>query len=289
MAELTRELLINKYWQEGKSLAQIAKQFSLPSASSILKVMRNFDIPRRTLLEAAALNPPPNLKRPNLQTSKELAYIIGVHLGDGCVNIRFDKFQYQWRVKGEREFVDNIARVLQLIGLNSWINRENDCFRISTASRIFVQWLTKLSLQNIETLLVSDNLKLSFIEGFYDAEGYLGIVHRQNRTFPHIWVKIGNTNLPLLEMCQRLLTDLGIYSRVYLSNRVKPPRQTYYQLTVPSYYWTQNFLSKVESCIPHKGLIMLNDKLASYPAPRIRPKKRTLREAYGGSNVRTKT
>jgi len=215
---------------------------------------------------------------PKLEFNNNMAYLLGAYLGDGYAALNGKEF----RLKGEITFTSKVAQSLNTIGLNPHIKPDKGCFLVQAASTKFILWLHQLSLKDIETMLVNDNLKLSFIEGFYDAEGYLGIVHRQNRTFPHIWVKIGNTNLPLLEMCQRLLTDLGIYSRVYLSNRVKPPRQAYYHLTVPSYYWTQNFLSKVESCIPHKGLIMLNDKLASYPAPRIRPKKRTLREAYRG-------
>jgi intein-encoded DNA endonuclease-like protein len=152
--------------------------------------------------------------RPNLTPSPELAYVIGVVLGDGCL----DRSHYAVRLKAKdfdftEEFNSSICRVLNKAKPYA-INREHKYghFIVAATSKSLYLFL-KNGMDSYEPII--DKYSSEFIRGFADSEGtpsYSG--KRRNPV-----VRIVNTNLTLLKYIQRLLRD-----RFQIESRIQPQR-----------------------------------------------------------------
>jgi hypothetical protein len=154
-----------------------------------------------------------NLARinPNLYPTQELAYILGVLLGDGDVGLFYDGKSIRPRIRlkaTSKEFVLSFKNTLEKIGLHPFIGfsksknpRWRDCYYTYAYSKVFYKWYENLSMNDIFKIIRNNkNLIVQFLRGIYESEGSL--------TKYDLRV-ICNTDFGLIRLVEELLLFLG--------------------------------------------------------------------------------
>jgi len=188
-----------------------------------------------------------------LTISDDLAYIIGVLLGDGSVSSCKDgHYTIQLSVTSKKfalEFFSSLKR----IGLNPHIAvfpppkpsrlrngkviiPKKKQYRVRAYSKKFVLWFKKLTFEEIERMLNCKMLQAAFVRGIYESEGNIRKDSRGNRR-----IVIANTNLELLKLVQKILYKWGVYATISDSPK--------YQLRFFRSKDIQNFLKITRPCI----------------------------------------
>jgi DNA-binding transcriptional regulator WhiA len=190
------------------------------------------------------------LVKPRLDVTPDLAYILGVLKGDGCV--------YKHRrgadvklVTKDYTFARSFAEALTRIGLNPRIYLESNnqslgrgvYFRVEASSKAFYTWYKSMSLKDIESMLTSQELIASFIRGFYESEG--------NYYKPEHCIHIYNTDRELIEMLQRLLQKLGLNFNIYVKKHNGRSNKPLYVLHKKHGEEVRKFFEIVKPCIKH--------------------------------------
>lgn len=157
----------------------------------------------------------PAIFNKNLLFEKELFYVLGALLGDGCA--------YHWKkgdVKmliliGDYNFTKKYTEKLIKCSQNrvkNYINRSKNIWSVRigniTLYNLFKE--IRLDLNKLTTLIKKENFRensLQFIEGFFDAEGCVKIIKEPVRKTPKICLDITNTNYVLLELIRALLKE----------------------------------------------------------------------------------
>jgi len=153
---------------------------------------------------------------PDLSPSPELAYILGVIDGDGCVSghndIRLGTKDY--------EFAQEFRRALKAIGLRANVNkksywnknlkRQYHGWRCYANSAAFVRWYRGLAQEQKGRIV--EQFPEQYLKGFFESEGTYTI-----HTNGSANVVFSNTDYELLLMVQRLLTMLGYESNIHES------------------------------------------------------------------------
>jgi intein-encoded DNA endonuclease-like protein len=252
METLTKEKLYDLYWNQGLSSREIAKMHGI-SYKKVLKLMRKFGIPRREP------NNPYTKEWWKPEKSPELAYVIGVIVGDGNADIGNNKVTLGTK---DIEFAEAFKNAIEKIGLHVWIRWRKDRKRwvVTCQKQEFARFLKQFKEvpRKILEWVVSEDEKRMFIRGFYDSEGSITLSSRGN-----IQYRIYNTNLELLEICQKFLTDLGIESKMYVVRKkgdvVKLPsgrtivvEDPEYVIVVSNQTNIQKFETLIGSSIPRK-------------------------------------
>lgn len=151
------------------------------------------------------------MKRVNLDSSPALAYIIGVYFGDASLLQKSDH-RYAIRLKViDREFAEVFAKALREIGLNPSVGFEREKTR---SNRWYVEAYGKglfMFLKGPKERLfdVARAYPREFLRGFFDSEG--SVIVTKNR----IRVEACNYDWEVLELCRKLLDNLGIHSKIY--------------------------------------------------------------------------
>lgn len=164
---------------------------------------------------------------PTVEPSTDLAYILGVLLGDGTV------YRNKRRNGAERiialsvkdlEFAKAFLDALRKINLHPhfYFYRKNATYRVRAYSRIFHDWFKSLDMEKIEQLVTtSPELARSFLKGFYDSEGSLILSTKrycQGRRYyehPLIEVRMSNTDNKKASLIFAVLKYLGFHPRIY--------------------------------------------------------------------------
>ena len=152
-----------------------------------------------------------NLVRPNTSPSVALSYVLGTLLGDGYVYLK--QYLIGLGVKAE-EFADAYFHALSKIGLhpNKYVRPDDGRFVVTAKSKLFCEWFLKLSLKDIEKLLLTNKaLIYAFLRGFFDSDGTI------NRNAP--FIAFYNSNKALLRLVQRLLKEVGFESSFHQHHR----------------------------------------------------------------------
>lgn len=213
-----------------------------------------------------------------LQPSKELAYIIGVVMGDGFPTLSKKKKRYNDVFVMLRaidlEFIEEFARCLGVVlGREPpkvrYIKSENR-YVISVMDEALFELLYGRSINKIKPFVeYCDECKAMFLRGFFDSEGSIS----KDDT-----LKAYNSNYELLEYVKKLLTDLGIEATgPHLSTKkeklLKSPRtgkiyrrrkDVYYiyvrRQSIPTFYQKVGFTiirkkKRLEEFLRRRGLI----------------------------------
>ena len=178
----------------------------------------------------------------NLSPSPELAYILGVMVGDGCAG----EYTKNCNGKGKKsydiklgvihyKFAKRFAIALKKIGLhpNTWKdkkvrdNRENEqkLWHTEAYSKVFVRFY--LALKNDLDALkdFADNCpngKRMFLRGFYESEGHHGVYdYQRGNRIQHVkHLHMTNTNPELVEIVIiAFLHDLGFHPYTDIQKR----------------------------------------------------------------------
>ncbi|RLF90670.1 DNA endonuclease, partial [Thermococci archaeon] len=238
------------------------KGLSYSKITKILKEKKGVKISKATVMRwcKGESDPLRKVRRINFE-SPSLAYVVGVHLGDGSVSLD-DRYRYRIRLKVvDREFAEAFAEALKDIGLRPSLYWENDSSRVG-------RWVVEAVSKELYMFLTGSREKLfevarrwpvEFLRGFFDSEGSV-YVDKKNPRIGRI--TIGNSDLEVLELCKELLEKLGISSNIYLVKRVgdisyirgKEYRYTkdFYILAIGRIASRKKFAKFVGSTIPKK-------------------------------------
>lgn len=183
----------------------------------------------------------------NLEPSPELAYILGVCLGDGCVKSyikgKEKKTSYEiiLAVK-HKEFAESFKRALEKIGLRPNMHltyrkdrpNESPLWRIEAHSKVFVEWYKEIASNMdklYEFLKKCPNGFKEFIRGFYESEGHyyegynkLGGLQRN--------LCIYNTDKDLIDLVARILKEMGFIISITVTKRQHLGWKDKYQIRV---------------------------------------------------------
>lgn len=191
---------------------------------------------------------------PVLDTSKDLAYILGVIFGDGHVSPDrivmsvtdkpfADSFHQALERLGFRPTlkVDSVETLINRKPKNAHIMPTKDQYRVSACSREFVRWFQKLDFNILSAMFNSSELIVAFLRGFYESDGS---VHEGYLSFH-------NTDLPLLEFTQQLTDHLGFKFRIYETKHL-PSGKICYALTISAKPSIGRFLAIVKPCVKNQ-------------------------------------
>jgi len=154
---------------------------------------------------------------PDLTPRPDLAYLLGAYLGDGRTAGEQDK-KVRFKV-ADREFAEllnaSVAKILRT--KEKPVTMEQEFYCVNYDSAVLYDYLQQpLELQ---TPLV-ESFSAMFLRGFFDAEGYVApqLFHR-SRTLGSVIVGAANRNLEYLGLARRLLANLGVSSRLRVTNK----------------------------------------------------------------------
>jgi len=221
---VTKEELQRLYYDEELSLNEIARLYGV-SRTTVIRWMNRHGIKRRNKREATKLfyRKHPEVKEKisekarkpiNLSSSKALAYILGVLLGDGCV-YKDSKWRHVIKLRvTDKAFAESFMRALREIGLNSRLDIEQrkgysrEVYVVRAFSASFYDFYSSLSLEDIRKLV--SGYELDFVRGFYESEGSIG-----RRVDGRPRIRITNNDLELLRLVKDFMEDLGIRCFIY--------------------------------------------------------------------------
>lgn len=153
-------------------------------------------------------------KKINLEITLDLCYFLGLILGDGHVCKKIP-----WLVSigsKSKDFIKSLEPFFNQINLNLNFHqhKQTKCWYIQACSRIFCEWYH--SIVNYDDLLnlLSDNeKKISFIRGYYEAEGCA--YYQKGKKQRYLYLYISNKEIWQLRLIQFLLHEIGIKSKIY--------------------------------------------------------------------------
>jgi len=164
------------------------------------------------------------------------AYLLGaLHDGTFSSNKRFRISQIG------TDWLEILKRLFRKIGYNSWIYREGKNRKVYV-----LETLANFLDFNFNPLtLESDEEKISYIRGFFDAEG--GIPKDKKARF---YIQLVQNDKEKLEKLKILLNDLGIETgKIHNPSRSVDP--DYWRMYIPVKL-QQTFLTKIGSLHPRK-------------------------------------
>jgi len=206
-----KEELERLYIEKKLSTYKIAELYNV-SYGTALKWLRQYNIPRRKPFEYEKLK----YKWKPFHCS-ELAYVIGVILGDGHLGgddpTKKNILHLIRLTCRDKEFAEAFKDTLEKLGFQGWTYFKKERWRISLKCKVLWQFLKqfKEDVNKVLDWIESEEEKRSFIRGIYDSEGSLNKKRYQ--------ISINNTNKRLLEIVQIFLEELGIKSKLSLHHR----------------------------------------------------------------------
>jgi len=218
---------------------------------------------------------------PNLNPSEDLAYLLGVLKGDGCVSKDNQILLHQKR----RSFALSFQKALRKIDLRAsrWLAKQRykgaikRYWRVKAHSLEFAIWYRGLSFEGIEDLFGENRkYRLAFIRGFYESEGC-------NYQHKSLWrLQIANKNKSLLLFMKRTLLKLGyMFSDPVVAVRGRKYRRpsgkfctTMYELRSSSVQRNAAFLKEVRPCCKARLYSRLIEKQKRRSTAKIKERKR---------------
>jgi len=201
--------------------ASIAKLYNCSNAG-IIKKMKRYNIKSSY-----------SIKKPALEPSEALSYILGTIYGDGCIEYYPDSKHYQITLTAKSQtFIDKFANAIGDIGLHCKTRISTTGYpRAVACSKIFCEWFQDLTLDDIDEL--HKGYEINFIQGFWDSEGTYGeykTTGRNDKTYKYPHVSMSNTDYKLLIKVGEMIRQIGVKCKIYGPYKVN--KTTYYNLAV---------------------------------------------------------
>ncbi len=214
---LDKDKIIKEYIEHKLSLKDVAKLFNA-SASGIKWILIKNNIILRTKREGLLLKKGKYIKLNFNGNDKEKAYLIGITLGDAHVRST-SKYSIEVNTTSTHKalidvfvntYKDYTTGVLTTIDKTKgyrFVAYVNNSFNFLLKIKRDTRILNRLNINNF----------LYFIAGFFDAEG--SIVKRKHRKSIRCVLKIGNTDLNLLNIIKKKLEFLKFNPKIYLYSK----------------------------------------------------------------------
>lgn len=256
MKRTDREIRIKayNYFNELKE-----KRISIDKAMK--EVMEKFSLSNGTVYGWAKRGLSPYGKRGSVQYRKELFYVLGALLGDGC--IYFWRRQYQVWISGDEDFIKKYSFKLSRI-----LNRKVNYYLYKGRYKKYGTKVWFVKVENVQLYLLLKEFKetpqkileyirkgeskensLELIEGFFDAEGCVKIIKEPVRITPKICLDITNTNYGFLELVRILLRDkLSIEARYSVQKPIyEKNKKTAYHLRIYKKDFIRKFFENINT------------------------------------------
>jgi len=210
------------------------------SHSGVLYQLQKLGIPRRRGPFLPV--PPPNLKKPNLNPSSHLAFILGALLGDGTVNHYQDGHSViSFRVT-DSELANSYRKSLQFIGLNSSYHISDGLHCVTAYSKVFVDWFRQLSIDDIDR--ATKDYRVEVIRGLYDAEGSLSSFLARGEMTPSCRIEISNSKQELIEWLATILKEAEF--KPHMWEREEHRSKTLYLLSISGRLKVRSFINLIK-------------------------------------------
>jgi hypothetical protein len=189
-----------------------------------------------------------------LNYSRDLFYVLGALMGDGCI--------YHWRNEhqiwliGDKNFTEKYAQKLSKVidkKVKNYINRSKNIWFVKISNIQLYSLFNEVrnNLECLTILLVRGDFQenaLNFIEGFFDAEGCVKIIKEPVRKTPKICLDIANTNLEILEMIINFISKtLDINSKISKQIDKRKNRKIMYHLRIYKKESIKKFLNNIHT------------------------------------------
>ena len=188
------------------STADYTEAMELLKHMGTRKASKLLGIPRSTLINWKHGQKPWQAKWTPKPT-KELAYIIGVLMGDAYITQYIKNYQYDIRLAAkDRDFVELFNRYLAFVlGRNIhkiYFDRKRELWVVKYGSRAFYCWIRNLDFTSLKDYVEFNRKTVAFfLRGVFDSEGS---VIRSGKAKIYK-IKLTNTDLNLLEYVKHLL------------------------------------------------------------------------------------
>jgi len=153
---------------------------------------------------------------PDLSPSPNLAYLVGFYLGDGRSAGSEKKVRFKLADRLQLEYVNTIVAGI-LKRAPKPIRLEGPFYAVDYDSVALSDYLER---PLCELMIEVDGYGNDFLQGFYDAEGYVsGLVDRSTRRVNGISIGLANTRLEYLLTVSGLISGYGLHGRVKRTHR----------------------------------------------------------------------
>jgi len=240
----TTNTIEDLYINQRLSQTQIGKILN-KHRSTIESYMHRHGITTRKRTEATYLHCG-NRKEVDLGMDENLAYIIGVALGDGYIWAKEPKTTKAIRLKVKSgRFVNSFQAAVERLGIstNRFYDRRDDEIELKVHSTSLGRFISRFKEEpnKLTEEIRNQKEKIAFLRGYYESDGCL----TYNKRWPQIYITDGN--LALLCVAKNFIRDLGFESSVY-------NRKTYYTLYLKGKSKEKmKFLSILNPCIKNSA------------------------------------
>ena len=196
--------------------------------------------------------------KPNLKFNENLAYILGIIKGDGCINInKYTKGHIVIVHTIDKSLANNFYDSLKKLNLNPYmclvpprngISKKNQ-YRIQAVSKKFCLWYNSLSLNKIKKLLDNRKKIIAFLKGFYEAEGCLC---KQIKNKKRLRITLTHTDIKLLKLTKNLANKLNF--NFILNGPYDPSgfgKKLRYNFTINKQEEVKRFINVIKPCIKY--------------------------------------
>jgi len=215
------------HWQGGLTFREMGESFGL-SKESVYHYMKRHGILARGARDRGI----------KIEKEGELAYILGVMLGDGY-RISRENRRVLHHVVGDKIFADSLARALREVGLNPLMVREGGNFHTSENSKALHGWLNGLDVRAF-IFKGTENVR-AFVRGFYESRGSLR-GHGKNSCMMSIY----NRDEILIRLVDDCLKALGFRTNLFSP---KSERNVYELYLLGGKGEVMRFLREIKPCV----------------------------------------
>jgi len=234
------------YKQDKLSTIEIAKKYNC-SPWTIRSNLMKQGIKLRDCNSYHRWKSPANQIKPLLNTSPEIAYILGIYLGDGWTYnyknnyfIGLDTIDY--------EFAYSFFEALKKIKLNPCIfkKKNRDIWRMVSSSKMFFNWINRLAFSKI--IKIAEQHPKQFIKGIYESEGCLSNNYDKRVNKSYLSIILVSAEKRTILLTKRLIEKLGYHPRLNL-RKPAPPRKPIWVLTLNKQNEIISFFNQIKPVI----------------------------------------